>query len=585
MNNKMKIRSITAKVLVVIMIVTLLPGNVLAEIQEIGNERQEGYPLATPSQAEQRGDKSEDYRGARDTRIRWRSATPSEATPSEATPSEATPSEATPSEATPSEATPSEATPVPFEEVYLDGRRFSMITSVGEAPYYQVLKYTVPEGEGGHYTFYSEELSEDYYYEVDPYGYLCTSEQYEALCHRIESAQKSVWSTTGSQCLAYDDDGGMQRNFLITYGLEEGQDYYFIATRWRVSSSDDKFKIVVMRDIEINLANQDADVPGTSKLYSSGSYWSEYSDRYHYTICIWPPYKRGYKFGGYFTEKGGKGTKVIDLDGYILDELNDLSSNDTIYSYWEELPRFKNERFKDGIVNTAYSAKLEINSNLSFVWLKYGELPAGLTLDRKTGVISGVPTETGTSSFWIVATNYENDVKCKAETSITINSEYDSSEHENQVGRWHFSSDGRWRYYTSGDRYYSNEWKQVEYNGELGWYYFGKDGYIVVGWFADKDGRWYYLNPISDGTKGKMKTGWITDPQDGNCYYLDPSTGRMVTGWVCIDEVWYYFNEIGVENSGWKWAEETDQWIYESLGKQTLGMLDQAKTSKDMKED
>ncbi len=82
-----------------------------------------------------------------------------------------------------------------------------------------------------------------------------------------------------------------------------------------------------------------------------------------------------------------------------------------------------------------------------------------------------------------------------------------------------------------------------------------------------------------------MKTGWLTDPQDGNCYYLDPSTGRMVTGWVCIDEVWYYFNEIGVENSGWKWAEETDQWIYESLGKQTLGMLDQAKTSKGMKED
>jgi len=274
MNNKMKIRSIIAKVLVVIMIITLLPGNVLAETQEIGNERQEGYPLATPSQAEQRGDKSEDYRGARDILKRSRSATPSEATPSEATPSEAT---------------PSEATSVTYQEISLEGRKFSAAVSVNETPYYQVFKYTVPEGEGGHYTFYSEELSEDYYYVVDPYGYLCTSEQYEALCHRIESAQKSVWSTTGSQCLAYDDDGGMRRNFLITYGLEEGQDYYFIATRWRAISSDDKFKIVVMRDIEINLANQDADVPGTSKLYSSGSYWSEYSDRYHYTICIWPP--------------------------------------------------------------------------------------------------------------------------------------------------------------------------------------------------------------------------------------------------------------------------------------------------------
>lgn len=43
---------------------------------------------------------------------------------------------------------------------------------------------------------------------------------------------------------------------------------------------------------------------------------------------------------------------------------------------------------------------------------------------------------------------------------------------------------------------------------------------MVCGWYLDKDGRWYYLNPVSDGTMGSMVTSW-----------------RM------IEDKWYYFNE------------------------------------------
>ena len=53
---------------------------------------------------------------------------------------------------------------------------------------------------------------------------------------------------------------------------------------------------------------------------------------------------------------------------------------------------------------------------------------------------------------------------------------------------------------------------------------------MKTGWFKDVDGNWYYLNPVSGGTQGAMKTGWFTDPQDGHLYYLDPKTGAMVTG-------------------------------------------------------
>lgn len=41
---------------------------------------------------------------------------------------------------------------------------------------------------------------------------------------------------------------------------------------------------------------------------------------------------------------------------------------------------------------------------------------------------------------------------------------------------------------------------------------------MVTGWFTDKDGNRYYLSPVSDGTQGRMVTGWQTI--DGRSYYF-----------------------------------------------------------------
>ena len=44
-----------------------------------------------------------------------------------------------------------------------------------------------------------------------------------------------------------------------------------------------------------------------------------------------------------------------------------------------------------------------------------------------------------------------------------------------------------------------------------------------------------------------MQTGWFTDV-DGNRYFLhnvsDGTQGRMVTGWYMIEGNWFYFNPI-----------------------------------------
>ena len=43
---------------------------------------------------------------------------------------------------------------------------------------------------------------------------------------------------------------------------------------------------------------------------------------------------------------------------------------------------------------------------------------------------------------------------------------------------------------------------------------------MVTGWRED-GGYTYYLNPVSDGTRGQMLTGWHQ-----------------------IDSIWYYFNKL-----------------------------------------
>lgn len=52
---------------------------------------------------------------------------------------------------------------------------------------------------------------------------------------------------------------------------------------------------------------------------------------------------------------------------------------------------------------------------------------------------------------------------------------------------------------------------------------------MLTGWFTDRDGNRYYLNPLDDGTLGMMRTGW--QMIDGQLYYFntqsDGTMGRL----------------------------------------------------------
>ena len=86
------------------------------------------------------------------------------------------------------------------------------------------------------------------------------------------------------------------------------------------------------------------------------------------------------------------------------------------------------------------------------------------------------------------------------------------------AGTWIQDSTGWW-YQNKDGSYPAACWQLLTYNGTSEWYHFDEKGYMQTGWFTDTDGNRYYLHAVSDGTRG-----------------------RMYTGWNLIDGVWYYFN-------------------------------------------
>ncbi|MBP0983312.1 MAG: chitobiase/beta-hexosaminidase C-terminal domain-containing protein [Oscillospiraceae bacterium] len=87
-------------------------------------------------------------------------------------------------------------------------------------------------------------------------------------------------------------------------------------------------------------------------------------------------------------------------------------------------PTITTTSLPDGKINTAYSAKLEATpgtAGKAVTWsVSVGELPAGLTLDSATGVISGTPTTVGSQSFTVSAAE-EDGLSSAVRLSIKIN--------------------------------------------------------------------------------------------------------------------------------------------------------------------
>ncbi|EHI55951.1 hypothetical protein HMPREF9333_00994 [Johnsonella ignava ATCC 51276] len=116
---------------------------------------------------------------------------------------------------------------------------------------------------------------------------------------------------------------------------------------------------------------------------------------------------------------------------------------------------------------------------------------------------------------------------------------------------------------TSGGIYNHGNWKQsgavwqLDVDGSPAksawaylsekWYLFNERGEMVTGW-ANVDGNWYFMD-----SSGAMHYGWMEDGK-GEWYYLNPvsdgTRGAMRTGWQQIDSKWYYFNTLSDGSMG-----------------------------------
>ena len=79
---------------------------------------------------------------------------------------------------------------------------------------------------------------------------------------------------------------------------------------------------------------------------------------------------------------------------------------------------------------------------------------------------------------------------------------------------------------------------------KTGWRYRQANYQLAVNTWIFVDNNWFYLNPVSDGTRGAMRTGWQTI--EGQTYFLNPvsdgTRGAMKTGYQQVDGNWYYFD-------------------------------------------
>ena len=108
-------------------------------------------------------------------------------------------------------------------------------------------------------------------------------------------------------------------------------------------------------------------------------------------------------------------------------------------------------------------------------------------------------------------------------------------------------NNGQWQYQDRDGYIVRNEWQK----GADGKYrYLDSSGYIAVSTWIDDE---YYVG--SDGimvTDSWLREDCSSETDSGIAWYYFDSRGQAVKeGWKKIDDVWYYFNDVGVMQTGW----------------------------------
>ncbi|MCQ2414660.1 MAG: hypothetical protein MJ063_01235 [Lachnospiraceae bacterium] len=141
-------------------------------------------------------------------------------------------------------------------------------------------------------------------------------------------------------------------------------------------------------------------------------------------------------------------------------------------------------------------------------------------------------------------------------------------------GSWSF--DGKsWHFTTTKGEQAKNKWVYI-YSKVLDqndWYYFDGNGVMQSGWQKTGSGKWYRLHSVNDARFGAMEKGLFFEPEDGKYYYLDPQTGVLQTGWIKINDKYYYFAETSTGLASWFWNTSLGRWAYNAVNGRPAGSM------------
>ena len=107
---------------------------------------------------------------------------------------------------------------------------------------------------------------------------------------------------------------------------------------------------------------------------------------------------------------------------------------------------------------------------------------------------------------------------------------------QDEAGNWYFKNAANGKNLVSAWAHIENPYAGAGQPKDS-WFHFDANGVMQTGWFKDSDGRWYFFNPVSDSTLGRMTTGWNwIKGNDGKlrCYYFEETSnghrGAMYSG-------------------------------------------------------
>lgn len=143
--------------------------------------------------------------------------------------------------------------------------------------------------------------------------------------------------------------------------------------------------------------------------------------------------------------------------------------------------------------------------------------------------------------------------------------------------------DGTGCFYMDGEGLASKGWLTLS---DQKYYLDDSTGRMITGWKSD-NGKWYYFGSsgaLSKGwiddngtwyyadSQGVMQTGWLDD--NGRRYFLENS-GAMAKGWTNQNGTWYYLDHTGVLSKGW--INDNGTWYYaDGQGAMQTGWLEDA---------